>query len=153
LVFSQDTRFVYVLNELSSTLTACDYDSTKGALSQIQSVSTLPQDFHAANTCAEVQIHPSGRFLYASNRGHNSIAVFAIEPTTGRVSLVQHQSTRGKTPRHFALDPTAKWLLAENQDSNTIVVFEVDPKTGRLAPNGVTAELGAPVCAVFASME
>jgi 6-phosphogluconolactonase len=149
LAFHPNARYAYVLSELSSTLTACSYDQQKGELKEIQTVSALPDDFHGGNTCAEVQVHPSGRFVFASNRGHNSIAVFAIEPATGKVKLVQHESTQGKNPRHFLLDPSARWLLAENQDSDTVVVFAVDAQSGRLSPSGITQKVGAPVCAVF----
>ena len=149
LAFHPTASYAYVLSELSSTLTACSYDQEKGELTEIQTVSALPEDFHGGNTCAEVQVHPSGRFVYASNRGHNSIAVFAIEPATGKVKLVQHESTQGKNPRHFSLDPSARWLLAENQDSDTVVVFAVDAQSGRLSPSGITQKVGAPVCAVF----
>jgi 6-phosphogluconolactonase len=97
-------------------------------------------------------VHPSGRFLYASNRGHDSIAVFAIESRTGRLSLIEHQSTRGKTPRHFAIDPTGRWLLAENQDSDNIVVFRLDPATGRLTPTGQEVKVGSPVCVEFVAL-
>jgi 6-phosphogluconolactonase len=149
LAFQPDGRRFYLISELSSTLSACSYDSRHGELSEVQTVSTLPESFKGANTCAEVQVHPSGKFVYASNRGHDSIAVFQVEQDTGMLKLVQHQSTQGKTPRHFSLDPSAKWLLAENQDSNTIVVFGVDPQSGRLEPTGVSQSLGSPVCAVF----
>ncbi len=151
LVFHPNGHRAYVLSELSSTLTVCSYESMRGELKEIQTVTTLPEDFRGANTCAEIEVHPSGKFIYASNRGHDSIAVFAVEPKTGRVNLIQHQATQGKSPRHFALDPTAKWLLAENQDSNEIVVFGVDLQTGRLTPNGASVSVGAPVCAVFLS--
>ena len=115
----------------------------------IQTVSTLPAAFKEHNSCAEIQIHPSGKFLYGSNRGANNIAVFSIDQSTGRLTPLGHQSTEGKTPRHFALDPSGKWLLAENQDSDSIVVLAVDPKTGGLHATGVKAEVGKPVCAVF----
>jgi 6-phosphogluconolactonase len=118
LAFHPNGRYAYVLSELSSTLTVCSYDPDRGELKEIQTVSTLPEDFNGANTCAEVQIHPSGKIVYASNRGHDSIAVFSIEPETGKVSLIQHQSTLGKTPRHFSLDPSAQWLLAEKRTLN-----------------------------------
>ena len=102
--------------------------------------------FKGNNTCAEVQIHPSGKFVYASNRGHDSIALFGVEPETGKLIELGHQSTGGKTPRHFALDPGGKWLLAENQDSDTIVVFRVDSQTGKLTATGSPLHVGAPVC-------
>jgi 6-phosphogluconolactonase len=147
--FHPNGKFAYVLSELSSTLTVCTYEGNRGELKEVQTVSTLPENFKGANTCAEVQVDPSGKFVYASNRGHNSIAVFAIDGSKGRVKLVEHQSTRGKTPRHFCLDPTGRWLLAENQDSDSVVEFGVDEKSGRLTATGISQKVGAPVCAVF----
>jgi 6-phosphogluconolactonase len=138
-----------VLNEISSTLTSCLYNEAKGELKEIESVSTLPEGFHGANTCAEVQVDSSGRYLYASNRGHDSIAVFALDPGTGKATVKQHQATQDKTPRHFSLDPSGRWLLAENQDSDNVVVFAVDSQSGQLSPTGDSQSVGAPVCAVF----
>jgi 6-phosphogluconolactonase len=135
---------------MSSTLTALSYDPEHGTLEEIQTVSTLPEKFEGHSSCAEVQVHPSGKFVYGSNRGHDSIAIFAVDPKSSRLTLVGHQSTQGKTPRHFALDPSGKWLIAENQDSNSVVVFAVDQATGKLTPTGQTLEVGSPVCAVFA---
>jgi len=106
-------------------------------------------NYSGASTCAEVQVHPSGKFVYGSNRGHDSIAVFGFDQASGKLKCLEHQPTQGKTPRHFALDPAGHWLLAENQDSDNIVVFRVDSKTGRLSPAGQTVSVGAPVCAVF----
>jgi 6-phosphogluconolactonase len=149
MAFHPDGRMAFILNELSSTLTVCAYDRGSGELKEVQTLSTLPEGFSGANTCAEVAVHPSGHFVYASNRGHDSIAVFAVEETGGKARAVQHQRTGGRTPRHFALDPTAKWLLAENQDSNEVAVFEVNPQTGQLAATERSQPVGAPVCAVF----
>jgi 6-phosphogluconolactonase len=149
LAFGKNGRYVYILNEIASTLTACSYDRTRGELQEIQTLSTLPADFAGANTCAEIELHPNGKAVYASNRGHNSIAVFGIDSGTGKVSLLQHEPTQGKTPRHFMFDPTGHWLLAENQDSDNVVVFAVDGETGRLTPTGISQPVGAPVCAVF----
>ncbi len=146
LAFDPASRFVYLINEMGSTVTVLRYDE---ALRQVQTISTLPPDFKGRNTCAEVQVHPSGRFVYASNRGHDSIALFKVDPVSGRLTSLGHQSTLGKTPRHFALDPSGKWLLAENQDTDNVVVFQVDAETGRLTPTGQQVELGAPVCSVF----
>ncbi len=148
-VFHPNGRWAYVINELNCTICAFSWDSAHGRLTPFQTVSTLPADFQEKNTDAEIQIHPSGRFLYGSNRGHNSIAVFQIDQSNGRLRLVQHVSTQGKTPRHFALDPTGRFLLAENQASDNIVVFRVQPNTGRLEPTGSTIHVGAPVCVVF----
>ena len=149
LAFHPSGRFAFLINEMSSTLTVFAYDAKRGALKELQTVSTLPEDFTGSRSGAEVQVHPSGKFVYASNRGHDSIAVFSFDPKTGKLTPVEHQPTQGKTPRHFALDPTGQWLLAENQDSDTIVIFRVDAKTGRLSPTGQTVSVGAPVCAVF----
>jgi 6-phosphogluconolactonase len=149
LAFHPSGRFVFLINEMGSTLMAFAYDAGRGTLKELQTVSTLPENFTGTKSGAEVQVHPSGKFVYGSNRGHDSIAVFALDPASGRLTFLESQSTEGKTPRHFALDPTGQWLLAENQDSDSIVVFRVDSKTGRLSPSGQTVSVGAPVCAVF----
>jgi 6-phosphogluconolactonase len=149
LVFSPDGRFTYLISEMGGTVTVFAYDAKRGELKELQTVSTLPPDFKGAKGCAEIQIHPSGRFLYGSNRGHDSIAVFAVDPGTGRLAWVDCQSTQGKTPRHFAIAPSGQWLLAENQGSDNIVVFRVDAATGRLSPTGQVVEAPSPVCAVF----
>jgi 6-phosphogluconolactonase len=121
LTFHPTGRFAYVINEMGSTISV--FYRAKGTLVESQTVSTLPH-FHGSTTCAEVQVHPSGKFVYGSNRGQNSIAVFAVDEKTGKLTLVEYQSTQGKTPRHFAIDPSGKWLLAENQDSDSIVNCE-----------------------------
>ena len=149
LVFSPDGRFAYVISEIRAKLTAFAYDGEHGTLKELQTLSTLPQDFKGAKSCAEVQMHPSGRFIYGSNRGHDSIAVYAIDPGTGKLSWVDCQSSGGKTPRHFLIDPSGQWLLAENQDSDNIVVFRLDTATGRLSPTGEVIQVPSPVCAVF----
>jgi len=153
LAFSPDDRFVYMISEMGATMTAFAYDAKRGSLKELQTVSTLPADFTGAKSCAEVQVHPSGKFVYGSNRGHDSIAVFAVDASSGKLTCVDYQSTQGKTPRHFAIDPTGQWLLAENQDSDNIVVFRLDSKTGRLSPAGQMVEVASPVCAVFAPMK
>jgi 6-phosphogluconolactonase len=112
----------------------------------VQTVSTLPKDFKGSNTTAEVQVHPSGKFLYGSNRGHNSITVFAIDPNSGSLSYVGNQSDRIKTPRNFGIDPTGTYLLVANQDSDSIVVFRIDAVTGELRPTGTVVEVPVPVC-------
>jgi 6-phosphogluconolactonase len=153
LAFGAQARHAYVLNELSSTLAVFNFDSRKGTFTEVQTLSTLPEDFKGQNTTAEVQLHPSGKFVYASNRGHDSVAVFAVDRKTGKLSMVERTPTGGKTPRHFTLDPSGQWLLAENQGSDTVVVFRVDSKTGRLTPHGQTVQVGSPVCAVFAGKD
>jgi 6-phosphogluconolactonase len=150
LAFHPSGRFVFLINEMGATLTTFAYDAKRGALKELQTVSTLPEGFAGDKSGAELQVHPSGKFVYGSNRGHDSIAVFRFDPKGGQLTLVEHQSTQGKTPRHFTLDPTGQWLLAENQDSDSIVVFHVDAKTGRLSASGQTVSVGAPTCAVFA---
>ena len=146
--FHPDRRHAYVINEMKSTVTAFNYDANKGALEPIQTLSTLPHPVKG-NSTAEVQVHPSGKFVYGSNRGHNSIALFTVDAKTGRLTAAGHQPTGGKTPRNFGIDPTGKWLLAANQDSDSITVFRIDPKTGKLEPTGHKAEVGRPVCVKF----
>jgi 6-phosphogluconolactonase len=139
-------KFAYVINEMASTVTAFSYNADRGVLETIQTVSTLPDGFDGDNTTAEVQVHPSGEYLYGSNRGHDSIAVFRIAPDTGRLSYVANRSTQGKTPRGFGIDQTGRYLLAANQATDTIVVFRVDPGTGDLTPTGDVANVPMPVC-------
>jgi len=149
LVFHPNGRLVFVISEMGSSLTSFSWESRRGALKELEAVSTLPAGFAGNSTCAEVQVHPSGKFLYGSNRGHDSIAVFAVDSRTGKLSLVEHQPTQGKNPRHYAIDPTGRWLLAENQDSDNIIVFRIDAKTGRLTPSGEEVKVGSPVCVEF----
>jgi 6-phosphogluconolactonase len=149
LTFSPDGKFVYVINEMASTISTFADDATNAALAEMQMLSTLPTDFSGNNTAAEIIMHPSGKFLYASNRGDDSIAVFAVDQKSGLLTFIECQSTQGRTPRHFVIDPTGHWLLAENQASDSVVVFSIDADTGKLKPNGQTIAVGAPVCAVF----
>lgn len=147
--FHPDGRHAYVINEMALTVTAFDYDPDRGVLKTIQTISTVPGGDHKGFSTAEVQVHRSGKFLYGSNRGHNSIAMFAIDPQTGKLTSLGQESTRGKTPRNFAIDPTGQFLLAENQDSDTIVVFRIDRQTGRLKATGHEASVPKPVCIKF----
>ena len=151
LTFHPTGKFAYVINELLCTMTAFAYDSAAGTLTSIQTISTLPpgESIPKGTSTAEVQVHPNRRFLYGSNRGANTLVVFAIDEKTGLLTYVESVSTLGQTPRHFALDPTGNWLLAENQDSSTVAVFRVDPKSGRLTPTGPLVPVPAPVAAVF----
>jgi 6-phosphogluconolactonase len=151
LAFSPDGKFVYVINEMALTITTFSYDPARGALFEEQNVSTVPADYAITDkdSTAEIAVHPSGKFVYGSNRGHNSIAVFTVDAMTGKLTLVQNESTQGKTPRHFAIDPSGRWLLAENQNSDSVVVFAIDAATGKLKPTGQTLTVGSPVCAVF----
>jgi 6-phosphogluconolactonase len=147
--FHPSGRWAYVINELDSTVTAFAYDSARGALRETQTLSTLPPDFTGRSYTAEVQAHPSGKFLYGSNRGHDSIAVFAVNERSGKLTFVECVSTRGKTPRNFGLDPSGRWLLAANQGSDTIAVFRINPATGRLQPAGEPVPAPVPVCVKF----
>ncbi len=144
--FHPSGKFAYVINELHSTVTAFEYEPHSGRLTAIQTISTLPSDFRGNNTTAEVQVHPSGRFVYGSNRGHDSIAIFRVDAETGRLTAAGHASTRGKTPRNFGLDPQGRFLLAANQATDTVVVFRIDPHTGGLTPTGTVLEIATPVC-------
>jgi 6-phosphogluconolactonase len=148
-VFHPNDRRLYVINEMQSTITAFDYNPQLGSLAEFQTLSTLPDTFTGTNTGAEIVIHPNGKFLYGSNRGDNSIAVCAIDDATGKLTLIAHQSTLGKTPRNFAVDPTGNFLLAANQDSDTVVVFRIDPSTGRLTPTGQSVGIPLPSCITF----
>jgi 6-phosphogluconolactonase len=146
--FHPGGKFVYVINEMASTVTAFAYDGARGVLSEFQSVPTLPADFSGRSTTAEIEVHPSGRFLYGSNRGHDSIAVFAVVDD-GRLKPLGHQPTLGKTPRCFGIDPSGAWLVAANQGSDNVVVFKIDAATGNLKPAGAPASVGSPVCVKF----
>jgi 6-phosphogluconolactonase len=129
-VFHPGGRFAYVINELLNTVTAFAYDPQSGSLRELQTITTLPEGFRGENSTAEIAVHPSGRFLYGSNRGHDSLVTYLIDATTGKLSLVGHSATGGRTPRNFAIEPSGGWILVANQDSNNIVVFRVDPQTG-----------------------
>lgn len=142
-------KFVYLVNELSSTVTVFAYTASAGKLQEQQTISTLSAGFAGENTTAEIEEDAQGKYLYVSNRGDDSIAVFAIDPPNGKLSFVERVATGGKTPRHFTLDPTGKWLLAANQDSNSITVFSVDPSNGRLTPTSHALQVATPVCVVF----
>ena len=149
LIFSHDGKFVYVINEMGGTITLFNYAATNAAMTEVQTISTLPKDFATNSTCAEIALHPNGKFLYGSNRGHDSLAIFSVDQQTGKLTFVEHQPTLGRTPRHFAIDPTGRWLLAEHQSSDSVIVFALDPKTGKLKPTGQSITVGSPVCAVF----
>ncbi|HWQ34379.1 MAG TPA: lactonase family protein [Blastocatellia bacterium] len=146
IAFHPDGQFAYVINELDSTLVAFSYDKTNGTLTELQISPTLPDGFKGTNYCADVHVHPSGQFVYASNRGHDSIAVFGIDRKTGRLIFIEHASTQGNWPRNFALDPTGTFLLAANQKSDSIITYRIDQQSGRLTPTGRMIEIPAPVC-------
>jgi 6-phosphogluconolactonase len=149
LTFHPNGKYLYAINELDSTLTSFNYDDDDGTLTQIETVSTLPSDFSGVSYCADVHIHHTGKFLYGSNRGHNSIVVFGIDRRTGKLTLIEHVSTRGDWPRNFALDPYGSVLLVANQRSDNIVTFSVNVETGKLMPTGIVEPLPSPVCLKF----
>ncbi|MFV0443754.1 MAG: lactonase family protein [Planctomycetaceae bacterium] len=142
-------KFAYVINELASTVTAFAVNPETGELTTLQTVSSLPEGDHPVNYTADLHVHPNGKFLYGSNRGHDSIVVYAIDADSGRLTPVQHESTRGETPRNFGIDPTGRILLAENQNSNTIYSFTIDAQTGKLTPTGYYVDVPKPVCVRF----
>jgi 6-phosphogluconolactonase len=149
MAFHPNGRFAYVNSEMGSLVTALRYDPASGVLKELQTTSTLPKDFAGTNNTAEAEVHPNGRFLYVSNRGHDTIALFAIDASTGMLTFVEHTPTQGKTPRNFAIDPTGSYLFAANQDTDNIVLFRIDQNTGRLTPTGKVLEIDAPVSLVF----
>jgi 6-phosphogluconolactonase len=148
--FHPSGRYAYVINEMKSTVTAFRYDPARGSLETIQTISTLPADFRKPTTTAEVQVHPNGKFLYGSNRGHDSITAFAIDAQSGKLRLLGQQSTGGKTPRNFAIDPSGRWVIAANQDSDNLVVLKIDEKRGTLSATGQSIAVSMPVCVKFA---
>jgi len=151
LAFRKDGKFAYVINEMACTVTAFSFDAKRGALTAIQNISSLPpgESVQKGFSTAEIEVHPSGKFVYGSNRGHDTIVAFAIDSKTGRLTLVGHQPTGGKIPRSFGIDPTGHWLLAANQNSDNVVLFRIDQKTGALSPTGTEIKVGSPVCVKF----
>lgn len=151
LSFHPNGRFAYGINELSSRITAFFYEREHGSLREIGSISTLPKDYVGFSTAAEIEMHPDGKFLYGSNRGHDSIAVVAVGDGD-MLNPVEHVSAQGKTPRQFAIDPTGNYLFAANQNSEEVILFRIDRGTGRLAFTGTVLKTPMPVCVVFVPM-
>src|SRR5271163_2988398 len=151
--FNPNGKFAYVVNEIQSTVSVFSYDGSAGILRRLQTISTYPKDFSAHNDDAEIQVHPSGKFLYASNRGHDSIAVFAIDPDKGTLTLIEYVSTKGASPRSFEIAPGGSLLFAANEKSDNIVLFRINEQTGRLTPTGKTLEVAQPVCVKFVAIE
>jgi 6-phosphogluconolactonase len=150
LAFHPDGRHAYVINELASTVTVFDLDPSRGSFSELQTISTRkPDATRAGNSTAEILVHPSGRFVYGSNRGDDSLAIFAVDPTSGKLTTVGFQPTGGKNPRSFGIDPTGQFLIAANVDSDTAVVFRVDPQSGLLKQVGEPLAVPSPVCVKF----
>ena len=149
--FHPDGRFAYVINELDGTITGFAYNTTTGALTPIETVSTLPKGFQGQNLCAEIRVHPAGGFLYGSNRGHDSIAMYRIDTATGRLSPIGHLTSDVVEPRNFNIDPTGTCCLVANQNDDSVVVFRIDPRAGTLAPTGHRIAVNRPVCIRFAN--
>lgn len=149
LAFSPDGAHAYVVNELDNTVTACAWDDEKGGLTTIHTVGTLPDGWTGRNTTAEIEVHPNGRFVYASNRGHDSIAVFRRDPADGKLVRIQTAPCGGRIPRHFTIAPGGKWLLCAHQDSNTIRALPLDPETGLLGDPGRATAFPNPICILF----
>jgi 6-phosphogluconolactonase len=147
-VFHPNGRWAYVINERNSTIVSFAYDAEHGSLEPLETVSTLPEAFHETNSCAEIQVHPNGKFLYGSNRGHDSIAIFSID-AAGKLQAIGHEPSGGKVPRHFTFDPSGRFLLAANSDSNNVTVFRVDAETGKLAVQPNPLAVPSPMCVLF----
>jgi 6-phosphogluconolactonase len=148
LAFNLSGKLLYVINELQSSVTTYAYDPANGGLRELSTTSTLPEGFSGQSAAAEIALHPSGKFLYASNRGPDSIAVFSVA-AEGSLSRVKFVPVNGKTPRNFAIDPTGSWLLAGDQESDKVVVFRINKKTGRLTPTGQVLQISSPACVTF----
>lgn len=149
IAFAPSGKWVYLANEMAATITVFSYDVQSGTLKTKQNVQTLPKAFTGKNLAAEIVIDTKGKFLYVSNRGADSIAVFSINAQNGKLSLVQRVPSGGKTPRNFAIDPTGGWLFAANQESNNIQLFRVDSGTGRLTAASDISRIFSPVCVIF----
>jgi 6-phosphogluconolactonase len=145
-LFDASGKFAYVINELDCTVTAFSYDAKAGALHTLQTIPGLPEGFNGPNTAADIHLSPDGKFLYGSQRGHDSIVVYAVDPASGKLEYVEHASTLGRVPRNFALTPDGGYLLAANQDTGNVVVFRVDRQSGELTPSGAQLQLSEPVC-------
>jgi 6-phosphogluconolactonase len=146
-------KFAYVIHEMGSTVSVFDYDAAGGVLHPVQTISTIPQGFAELNEDAEIEVHPSGKFLYASNRGHDSIAVFAIDPNKGTLTLVEYVATKGQSPRNFQIDPTGRLLFAANEKSDNVVVFRINAQTGRLTSTSKVLDISQPVCVKFVPIQ
>ena len=148
MAFSPDEKHAYIINELTNTISVAAFNQDTGALTEVQTISTLPGDFKDGTT-AEIEVHPNGNFVYGSNRGHNSIVVYKRDSETGKLTYVQHAPCGGEIPRHFKIDPSGKWLICGHQNSNTISVLSLDPETGKLGEPQSTVKAPKPICILF----
>jgi len=149
LVFRPDGKYAYGLNELNSTLIVFSYDANAGALKEVQTISTLPDYFDGANLAVEAAVHPSGRYLYVSNNGHNGVVLFSIDPEKGNLTYVEEQGTGGANPIHFGIQPSAQHLAIANHDADTVLAARIDSGNGRLKPSGIFASAPSPSCVRF----
>jgi 6-phosphogluconolactonase len=148
--FHPNKKFAYVLNELRLSVTAFQWHPDTGTLSEVQTISTLPEKLREGpNSASEIRIHPTGRYVYAANRGHDSIAAFEIDPDSGNLTFIEREAVRGSHPRNFNIDPSGQWLLAAGRDSNTISAFRIDRNTGGLFYVGATVNSPSPICIEF----
>ena len=152
IAFSRDRRYFYVVNELTATVTTLRHDAATASLEELQTISTLPMGYRGDKSAAEIAVDPSGRFLFASNRFHNSIAAFSIDAEQGRLTLIGIVATQGRTPRHFAIDPEGTHLIVANQDTDTLTVFNIDPDTGALTLASEPMGVPRPVCILFVNL-
>jgi 6-phosphogluconolactonase len=150
--FHPNGRYACVITEIGNTMTMYRYDDRTGMLAEIQTVPTLPEGFEGRSHTADIHFSPSGAFVYGSNRGHDSIVIYAVDEGTGQLTLVGHESTRGRVPRNFNIDPTGTWLLAANQNSDNVVVFRIDQETGKLESTGHEITVPMPVCVQMLSL-
>lgn len=146
--FHPNGKFAYVCEETTSAVTAFAYDAEKGALTELHTISTLPTKVEG-NSTAEVQVHPSGKFVYVSNRGHNSIAIFRVDPQSGKLTAAGHQGKDINVPRNFGIDPRGKWMVVCSQAGDHVGVFKIDQESGSLHPTDTKIEVGSPVCVKF----
>jgi 6-phosphogluconolactonase len=144
--FHPSGQYAYLINEIGNTVVAYAYDEADGRLEELQTIATLPPDFEGRSHTADIHVHPSGKFVYGSNRGHDSIVIYAIDQATGKLTLAGHESTQGKVPRNFTIDPTGNFLLAANQNTDNIATYHIDPDSGKLTPTGHIVEAPTPVC-------
>jgi 6-phosphogluconolactonase (cycloisomerase 2 family) len=149
--FHPHAPYLYVINELDSTVSAYRFDADRGTLTELQVLTTLPAEFSGRSTGAEIAVAPSGQYVYVSNRGHDSIAIFSLDDRTGGLTPVGWAPTQGRQPRHFALDPAGNFLYAANQASDSITTFRIDQTRGTLQSTGQVIQTGSPVSIVFAS--
>jgi len=146
LIFHPNQKFAYAIQELNSTISALSFDSGNGSLEVLQTISTLPDDFDGHSHCSDIHITPDGKYLYTGNRGHDTLTMYSVDENTGHLTLIGHQSTKGKTPRNFTIDPTSTFVLVGNQDSDTIVIFKINSDTGELEDTKITVDCPTPVC-------